>query len=294
MIDFQITTLAFLLISLATSGAIAQEENSYSCSTDGVVLQILGSGGPFANGRASSGYLLWVDGKSRVMVDAGGGTFAHFGEVGADIADLQLLALSHFHPDHSAEVPALLWPLTGALKIAGPSGSEAFPSIDEYIDGLFGPTGVFRVVSQRFQFQTLLVDVNAPAAEILREDALVVTAMGVPHGDVPALAFRVEIGDATIAFSSDQNGSNPAFVDFVRDVDLLIVHFIGNEDGTGRADLHAKPSVWGKIAQDAGVDRLVLSHLPENQNFETNLGFLQEVYTGPLTVAEDFMCLAID
>ena len=44
--------------------------------SDGVVLQVLGSGGPIADdGRASTAYVVWVDGESRLLVDMGGGRF---------------------------------------------------------------------------------------------------------------------------------------------------------------------------------------------------------------------------
>ena len=69
-----------------------------ACGDAGVALQILGSGGPFGTGSASSGYLLWIDGVSRIMVDAGGGTLARFHEADAKVSDLQLLALSHHTP----------------------------------------------------------------------------------------------------------------------------------------------------------------------------------------------------
>lgn len=39
-----------------------------ACEAAQVVLQVFGSGGPFGNGRASSGYLIWVDGVARVLV----------------------------------------------------------------------------------------------------------------------------------------------------------------------------------------------------------------------------------
>jgi len=282
------------LLTLIVLPVFAQEEGAKNCGANDFALQILGSGGPFGNGRASAGYLLWIDGQSRIMIDAGGGTFAHFHEVGANIADLQLLAISHFHPDHSAELPALLWPQNGPLTIVGPSGDKAFPSIAEFIDGLFGIDGVFRVLNDRFQFRTIEVDINDEASEILNERSVVVGSLGVPHGDVPALGFRVEIGGRSIAFSSDQNGTDPSFVEFVKDVDLLVVHFAGNEDGSGRADLHAKPSVWGKIANEAEVGRLILSHLSINQNFESNLEALKAVYSGPLTIAEDLMCMPVE
>ena len=57
--------------------------------SDGIALQVLGSGGPIADdGRASSGYLVWVDGTARVLIDAGGGTFLRFAEAGARFEDL--------------------------------------------------------------------------------------------------------------------------------------------------------------------------------------------------------------
>ncbi len=282
------------LVALIVSPAFAQEEAINNCGENDFALQILGSGGPFGKGRASAGYLLWIDGQSRIMIDAGGGTFAHFHEVGANVTDLQLLAISHFHPDHSAELPALLWPQNGSLTLVGPSGDRAFPSVAEFLDGLFGIDGVFRVLNERFQFRTIEVDINSEASEILNERSVVVKSLGVPHGDVPTLGFRVEVGGRSIAFSSDQNGTDPRFVEFVKGVDLLVVHFAGNEDGSGRADLHAKPSVWGEIANEAKVGRLILSHLSINQNFESNLDALKAVYSGPLTVAEDLMCMSVE
>ena len=282
------------LVALIVSPAFAQEEAINNCGENDFALQILGSGGPFGKGRASAGYLLWIDGQSRIMIDAGGGTFAHFHEVGANVTDLQLLAISHFHPDHSAELPALLWPQNGSLTLVGPSGDRAFPSVAEFLDGLFGIDGVFRVLNERFQFRTIEVDINSEASEILNERSVVVKSLGVPHGDVPTLGFRVEVGGRSIAFSSDQNGTDPRFVEFVEGVDLLVVHFAGNEDGSGRADLHAKPSVWGEIANEAKVGRLILSHLSINQNFESNLDALKAVYSGPLTVAEDLMCMSVE
>src|SRR5215210_1405225 len=81
-----------------------------ACSSEPLAVQVLGSGGPTAGGtRASTGYLVWREGRAVVMVDAGGGTFLRFGEAGARLKDLSLLAISHVHPDHVSDLPALLW-----------------------------------------------------------------------------------------------------------------------------------------------------------------------------------------
>ena len=74
-----------------------------------VILQVLGSGGPESGDkRASSGYIVWIDGKSKVLVDFGGGTSLRFEEVGARIKDVDIILLTHLHVDHTADLPALL------------------------------------------------------------------------------------------------------------------------------------------------------------------------------------------
>jgi ribonuclease BN (tRNA processing enzyme) len=276
-----------------------------ACEDDPVVLQVLGSGGPFGAGRASSGYLIWIDGVARIMVDAGGGTFTRFHEAGARIDDLELLALSHFHPDHSAEVPALLWVQDSDVTVSGPTGSDGYPSADEYVSGLFGPEGVFRAVTNGKGLQTVTVDVtSSEPTEVFANESIRVRGLGVPHGIVPAVGYRIDIGDLSIAFSSDQNGSDPAFAEFASGADILVVHVAVPETVKGfGAALHAKPSVWGQMATEAGVGTLVLSHLssvaPRDAEgnlagFGEKLAHLRSRYEGPLIIAEDLMCVPVE
>ena len=76
------------LVALVLATAAASPARA-ACGDTGVSLQVLGSGGPFGAGRASAGYIVWVDGVSRIMVDAGGGTFVRFHQAGVVLADLQ-------------------------------------------------------------------------------------------------------------------------------------------------------------------------------------------------------------
>ena len=275
-----------------------------TCETGPVVLQVLGSGGPFGHGRASAGYLVWIDGVARIMVDAGGGTFTRFHEAGAKVADLELLALSHFHPDHSSAVPALLWIQPTELTVAGPTGRGDYPSADEYVTGLFGPEGVFRAVTNGKGLKTVMVDVaRSEPTQVFSNGSIRVGGLGVPHGIVPAVGYRIDIGEVSIAFSSDQNGTDPAFVEFASGVDVLVVHVAVPETISGfGANLHAKPSVWGQMATDAGVGTLVLSHLsgiaPRNADddlagFDEKLAHLRSNYEGLLVIAEDLVCVPI-
>ena len=73
---FRSFILGGILVLGVSSGASAQ-----SCAAGPVTVQILGSGGPAINSeRASSSYLLWVDGHARMLVDMGGGAYLRFGQ----------------------------------------------------------------------------------------------------------------------------------------------------------------------------------------------------------------------
>ena len=94
--------LLFIAILIYASAEAHSTADTRVCpASKGAALQVLGSGGPVADdGRASSGYLIWIDGKSRFLIDAGGGVFLRFGEAAARFEDLEFIAISHFLRNH--------------------------------------------------------------------------------------------------------------------------------------------------------------------------------------------------
>lgn len=268
------------------------------CLDSGVQLQILGSGGPGASGgRASSGYILWVDGVSRIMVDAGSGTKDQFHRSGANSDDIELVALSHLHPDHSAELPAIFWPAGGTFVVTGPAGGGAFPSIEEFLAIMFGQNGAYGVLGPRLKLDVTTVDATAAGStNVWSEDNILVSARGVPHGDVPTIAYEFEFGETSIVFASDQNGSDPEFIEFIQGADYLVIHLAAAEDVTGvLAKLHAKPSVWGEMAAAAQVGHVIVSHISTSapQILEESVATVKDNYSGPLTLGEDLMCIRL-
>ncbi len=276
----------------------------------GVVLQILGSGGPIADdGRASSSYLIWRNGKSRVLIDAGGGAFLRFGEAGARFADLEFVGLSHFHTDHSADFPALLKSGNFSsrerdLIVAGPDAGGPFPGLGDWLEALLarddgaygylggyldGTGGLARLRSEEVS--------GSEVTRVLDSDSIVVDAMHVPHGIVPALAFRVTVDGTTFVFSSDQNGSDEAFRNFARGADVLVMHLVIPEDARGvAARLHARPGIIGAIAGDAQPARLVLSHFMARSlaDLDANVALVRKAYDGEIVLAEDLACVVPD
>lgn len=285
--------------------------------TAGVALQVLGSGGPIADdGRASSSYIVWKDGESRVLIDAGGGSFLRFAEAGGDFNELELIGLSHFHADHSADFIALLKSGNFAnrdrpLTVVGPPGAARFPGLNEFLAAnLDSENGAFRYLSGYLdgtgglpRLTALEIGEDAPSNRDLLPDDYEISAFAthVPHGIVPALGFRVELGHGglgfSIVFSSDQNGSDPTFVEFARHASILVMHMpIPEGAGDSARQLHAIPSRIGEIASEAKTMRLLLSHFMGRSlaQFEDNVAFVRSKFDGPILIAEDLYCFQFD
>jgi ribonuclease BN (tRNA processing enzyme) len=301
MIEFVIFSL--LAILFIPSSALAQ-----SCAGNPVAVQILGSGGPRVNtDRASSSYVLWIGAQAKILVDIGGGAFLRFGQAQAKLSDLSLVAISHLHPDHVSDLPALLWLSHQARKdplpIAGPSGNEVAPSFSTFLSRLFDEkTGAFQVLGPTLgatqgergggvRLDVGVIDVTkAEPSIVFDRQGVTVTALGIPHGDIPTLAYRVQTRDVSVVFSSDQTGTNKRFVEFAKGANVLVMHL--NIAAGAISPSHASPAVVGRVAQDAGVGRLIVSHISQF-NLDAAIAELKKFYTGPLTVGADLECTQV-
>ena len=269
---------------------------------------MLGSGGPeVQDQRAGSSYLIWRDGRARLLVDVGGGAALRFGESNARIEDLAAILFTHLHVDHTADFPALIkssyfGERSRPLPVYGPAGNQGFPATTAFVAGLFDPArGIYRYLGDYLRgsddgYQLRAHDVKPGRGEIrkvLTADGIAVLATPVIHGSVPALAWRIETDGRVIVFSGDTNGEDPSLRILARDADVFIAHNAVPEGVTGapRA-LHMPPSVIGQIAQSAAVKRLVLSHrmLRTLGREEETRHFIAMAYPGPVVFADDLDC----
>ncbi len=90
-------TLLLTTTLLATLPRLAFAETVNHCPTTGVYLQVLGSGGPeVEDKRSSSANLVWINGKARVLIDAGGGSALSLGRAMQSLATCLPLCLHIF------------------------------------------------------------------------------------------------------------------------------------------------------------------------------------------------------
>ena len=299
--------LAGFLFSFAfLSSAAAQ-----SCGSQGVAVQVLGSGGPeLQDKRASSSYLVWENGQARVLIDAGGGSALRFGESGAQMTQLDVILFTHFHVDHSSDFAALIkssWfeDRKRSLPIYGPPGNDFMPATTEFVSDLFGGShGAYRYLSEllvpgeqgSYKMQPHTVVASSTPVAVFRKDDLSVSAVRVFHAAVPALAWRVEVGGKVMVFSGDTNGEGEGLVRLATNADLFIAHNAVPEGATGiERRLHMPPSVIGEIAKQANVKRLVLSHrmLRTLGKEDQTQAEIKKRYPGPLAFANDLDCFPV-
>jgi ribonuclease BN (tRNA processing enzyme) len=296
------------VISLLGLLSISSDASAQTCSGNPVAVQILGSGGPAINPeRASAGYLLWVGTQAKLLFDIGGGAYFRFGQSRAKLADLAMVGISHLHPDHTSDLAALMWGSnrmrSEPLPIVGPSGNNVAPDFATFLSRMFDEkTGAFQVLgstlgavqpgAERPRLNVSIVDVTkTEPTKVLDRDGMTITAFRIPHANLPTLAYRVQTRDVSVVFGSDQNGTDPRFVDFAKGANVLIMHLaIGA--GAPPSPLHAAPAVVGRIAHEAGVGRLILGHIGQF-DLEKAIAELTTTYAGPLTVGADLQCTPV-
>ena len=224
-------------------------------------VMVLGSGGPVAtsSGRASAGYLIFVEGQPRILMDVGGGTFQRLAKSGVNVKDLELILLSHLHIDHTGDLSPVIKTIyfhnrgagtfrTEPIHFIGPATNNIpFPAavlpdagstpqypdssiyIDQHFDLNAGMERYLHIFSRaisggvfNFTREDVSPDLNAPMKIVYDQDGLVVKTIAVTHGPVPALAFRVEYKGKSIVYSGDTNSITDNMITLAQDADLLI------------------------------------------------------------------------
>jgi ribonuclease BN (tRNA processing enzyme) len=210
----------------------------------------------------------------RIVVDLGHGSL---GVLQRHIAltEIDAIVLSHLHADHSIDLTALYvahrygpYDFSGRVPVYGPSDT-AEQLASAY--GMKDPQGM----KGSFDFRELSV-----AASI---GPFRVRAERVAH-PVETYAVRFEADGQTFVYSGD-TGPCRAIDELARDADLLLCEasFVHGEDNP--ADLHLTGREAGQLARDAGVGRLVVTHIPPWNDPQVAMAEAASAFDGAIDLA---------
>jgi len=268
-------------------------------------LVVLGSGGPRPFGRAGSSYIVEVNGTPRILVDAGPGAFLRIGELKIDLDQVDTVLLTHLHIDHSGDLPGFFKARTLTASAAsihfnvfGPAGAGLFPSTTRFLNLLFEKGGAWEYqktfgADEEIRGVDLPIDLKSTERQIVDANGLRITAIATHHGDCPSVAYRVDYGNESIAFSGDMDASAvPNLVHLAKGCSLLVFHCAVLDPPKSPPilyTLHTPPMRIGEAARDAGAKRVLLSHIAPDVE-EASRAVLQSItasYKGPVSFAHD-------
>ncbi len=300
--------LIVLALACSATAVTAAESGPPYCGEKGVWLQILGAGGPeIDDGQGGPSYLVWIDSQARLLVDAGSGSAARFDEAGASFNDLDAVALTNLQAAHTVDLPAYVEGSIGLgrdrpLPVFGPSGSEKYPDTETFIARLLGPLGAYPYLADFLTYKSQggykVEPRNVPATGSRRwarfgNERFRLSAIPVQHGQVPTVAWRVEIGDQLIVFGGDFSNAKDVLAGFALGADALVVSHAIPDNARGESrELFATPTQIGHVAQRADVRMLILGHRTNRtRGVESqSRAAIEANYDGPLIFANDLEC----
>lgn len=264
---------------------------------------VLGSGGPRSAGRAASSYLFAIDGVLRILVDVGPGSFARLGESGLAADRLDVILLTHLHIDHTADLPGvvksrqLLADGPVSFQVVGPGGRGLYAKTTTFVERLFGEQGAYAYLPSfrnelRFESRDLDLELEEPPRRVMELDGVTVTAVAVDHGDVPALAYRLEHAAQSFVITGDLASKRGQIEALAKDATVL-VYDAAVLDPPGSPEnlyeLHTPPRRIGEVAASAGVRQLILSHIPPDVEAkrEEVLSSVRRSFRGEVRFASD-------
>jgi len=248
-------------------------------------LRILGSGTiiPFRGRRPVSLLVDWEE--ELVLLDCGPGALDALEELGISYRDVRRVFLTHYHLDHTLDIGRLLaalnidelYPASGRIALHGPEGLARF--LDDW-------HRLYRGTVPKREF---IESNEVSAGTVLTEGSSSISAAEVNHGDMPALAYRIEEGGAAIVYTGD-TGYDARLVDLARGADLLVSE-CSFPDGNEAAG-HLTPSLVGRIAAEAGVGKILLVHLyPVQLRHPSSAAAVTDsvhrCFGGPVEIARD-------
>ncbi|WP_166175433.1 MBL fold metallo-hydrolase [Rubrobacter tropicus] len=220
-------------------------------------------------------------GGETLVFDLGAGAVTGMVAAGVDPFAVDRIFFTHFHPDHTLDAVNLLFamnygteePRTRPLHVTGP---EPFENFWSSILNVWGEwmTGDYPILTREVAHTC-----DSPI-EIDRYGLTWTPAAHRPE----SIAYRLDGENGAFVYTGDTEYS-PSVVDLARDAHTLLIECSFPDDAPVRG--HLTPGGAARMASEAGVQRLVLTHLYPAVDDGRLPGAVKRGFDGEVLVAED-------
>lgn len=243
---------------------------SVSNNPNDLKITVIGCSGTYSSAdSACSSYLVQTSTTS-VLVDAGPGSSMEL-QRQIDLESIDAVVLSHEHPDHWTEMPTIYHAFRYILEmpglpVYGTAGTKVRldAAVPEATSGTFAWTTIDKSSS---------VEIGDTTFSFSETDHPVET-----------LAMRIESGGVSVAYSAD-TGPDWSPEDFGQPIDLMIYETTLPIDLEEAEIPHVSGRQAGERATAAGIETLVLTHVPPGQDPAERVSALGETYSGTVEIA---------
>jgi ribonuclease BN (tRNA processing enzyme) len=212
-------------------------------------IRILGTGTSIPSLERSSSAYLVSGGNRTVLIDAGPATVRRLLEFGYSVDDIDVIVLTHFHVDHSADLSTFLFACNyGAIAREKPLLVVGGPGLHRFYRGLLTIYPWLAPKAYELRIKSL------PKGR-LEAGGLVIEAARMNHNP-ESIGVRIS-GNGNVTFSGDTDYSRN-LGKLARYTDLLVADCAFPEK---KVKGHMNLATLSRVAREAEPHRVILSHL---------------------------------